>query len=159
MARTCLPVVLSCGVSPLVLGWRPVGSGDFPAFVSLASTLARRPAPPCPWRPLVALRPGSGYSLCCSLTSPCRWQQRRGWLPLEPVAHRFTHKAVHRLALLHTGGDHGPHPLTKAPAPFAARPLRDVPVDHYEADGLLRQVVRRLDPRRGHKGEISRPML
>ena len=45
-ARLC-----SCAVSPLVLGWRHVGLGDFPALLSLASTPATRPAHPGACRP------------------------------------------------------------------------------------------------------------
>src|SRR5205807_4321798 len=45
--------------------------------------------------------------------------------------------------------------LTPPLTPFTARPLRDVPVDHHEADRLLRQVVRRLHTRRRHEREVT----
>ncbi len=42
---------------------------------------------------------------------------------------------------------------------LAPRPLRDQAVDHHEPDRLLRQVVRRLHPRRRDEPEITLPML
>ncbi len=56
-------------------------------------------------------------------------------------------------------GDHRPDSLAPLPALFAPRPLRDMPVDHHEADRLLGQVVRRFYPRRGDEREIGVSVL
>jgi len=52
-----------------------------------------------------------------------------------------------RSALLPTGGGRGPYALAPGAAHRPPRALRDAPLDHYEAQGLLGQVVGRLDPR------------
>ena len=65
----------------------------------------------------------------------------------------------HTPPLLRTGRDHRPDPLAPAVARRAACPLRYVPINHHEADGLLRQVVRRPQPRRRYEPEIALPIL
>ncbi len=73
--------------------------------------------------------------------------------PLHAKSHTPTCPAGRR------AGDHRPDSLAPLPALFAARPLRDVPVDHHEADRLLGQVVRRFYPRRGDEREIGVSVL
>src|SRR5262249_18040660 len=82
-----------------------------------------------------------------------RRQQRRRLAAREASPHRRLQIPQHALALLRARRDHAPDPLAPAVARRAARPLRDVPVDHHEADRLLRQVVRRLHPRRRYERE------
>ena len=47
--------------------------------------------------------------------------------------------------LLGAGGDRRPDPFAPPAAFLASRPLRDVPVDHDEANRLFCQVIRRVD--------------
>jgi len=65
----------------------------------------------------------------------------------------------HTPPLLGTGRDHRPDPLAPTVARRAARPLRYEPIYHHEADRLLRQVVRRPQPRRCYEPEIALPIL
>src|SRR5439155_25537225 len=92
---------------------------------------------------------------CLTLSSvlASRWsngcafrQQRRRFLAVEPIAARCFQKVMQRLALLSTGRDHGPDASAPLSSCFAPGALRDVPINDHEADGLFRQIVRRLDP-------------
>src|ERR1035437_3296821 len=62
-------------------------------------------------------------------------------------------------ALWSAGGDGRPDAFAPTPSAFAARPLRNEPFDHHEANGLLGEIVVRLDPRRRNEPEIVRPVL
>ena len=73
---------------------------------------------------------------------------------MEVCGDGLTEELEHRAALLSTGGDRGPDALTPSSAPFAPRPLGDESIDDHEAHGLLGQIVRRLDPRRGDEPEV-----
>src|SRR5262249_4153451 len=126
------------------------------AWASVTSRLSPALRPLDPLRPLTLAVTAVLCLSCCSCVTR---QQRRRLLALEPPLHRLAQEAVGRPALLAAGGDHRPHPLTEAPAALASRPLGDVPVDHHEADRLLRQVIRRLDPRRSHEREVRRPVF
>src|SRR5436190_17864762 len=86
-------------------------------------------------------------------------QQRRRFLARELRMHGGAQEVPYRTALLHTTGDHRPDPFAPALPRRAARSLRDMPVDHHETDGLLRQVVGRLDPRRRHEAKVRLAML
>ena len=68
-------------------------------------------------------------------------------------------KLKRRTTLLGATGDHRPDALAPSTAFLAPRPLRNPPVDHHKANRLFRQVVGRLDPRRGDEAEVRRSML
>ena len=72
---------------------------------------------------------------------------------------RFQQELEGRSALLHAGGNGGPDALAPAAPGFAPCALRDPAVDHHETDRLFRQVVRRLDARRGDELEVRFAML
>ena len=72
---------------------------------------------------------------------------------------RFQQELEHRSALLRAGGDGGPDALAPAAARFAARALRNPAVDHHETNLLFRQIVRRLDARRGNEAEVRLAVL
>ena len=57
------------------------------------------------------------------------------------------------------GGDHRPDSLAPPAAFFAPRPLRDVPVNHHEANRLLGQVVRWVDARCRDEAEVRFPIF
>ncbi len=114
-----------------------VGSQDFPV-------VGHRATPPSPSNPL--------------RVAPCSPQQRRRGLALPGGLDRRLQKRPHRTARPRAGRQHRPDPLAPALSGLASRPLRDVAVDHHEADRLFRQVVRRLDPRSGHEPEITLPI-
>lgn len=57
--------------------------------------------------------------------------------------------------LLSAGGDGGPNASGPNAADRAARALRDAAVDHHETNGLLSQVVRRLDSWRRDKLKVG----
>src|SRR4051812_6494904 len=86
-------------------------------------------------------------------------QQRRRLGLMEVGLDRRMQVPEHRTPLLGTRRDHRPNPLTPAVPCRAPRPLRDHTVEHHEPDGLLRQVVRRPQPRRRHEPEITLPVL
>ncbi len=128
--------------SQLVTALHPIDS-----VVPLTFALAHRPL-----RPVVS-------ALGVSLFSCRRGQQRRRFRsprtnspPLHAKSHTPTCPAA-------AAGDHRPDSLAPLPALFAPRPLRDMPVDHHEADRLLGQVVRRFYPRRGDEREIGVSVL
>jgi len=68
--------------------------------------------------------------------------------------HRVEQELEDRATLLGAGGDHCPDTLAPPTAFLAGRPLRDMPVDHHEMNRLFRQVVRRVDARRGDEAEV-----
>src|SRR5664280_2389065 len=72
---------------------------------------------------------------------------------------RVQNKLESRTTLLGAGGDDRPNPLAPAAAGLAPRSLRNPPVDYHEADRLFRQVVGRLDARRGDEAEVRLSML
>src|SRR4051794_38171286 len=167
--------VLSPSLMPLPNEW-PARTGAWALEVPLASrSLSRRPCPCCYGRSLalscgrhrtflfqdfpVALDLASDRSvrLALAVVSLLR-QQRRGCFALEVLLHGLTQVIEHHPSLLGARRHHRPDPLTPALPPYRARPLRYQPVDYHEADGLLRQVVRRLDPRRRHEREIAGPV-
>src|SRR6516165_12754290 len=80
------------------------------------------------------------------LRLPRLGKQRRRFFPVEVRFDRPAQVVKHALSLLRTRRHHRPDPLAPALPLLAARPLRDVPVDHHEPYRLLRQVVRRLQP-------------
>jgi zinc protease len=59
---------------------------------------------------------------------------------------------------LGAGGGGGPDALAPAAAALAARALGHVAILDHEADGLLGQVVRGFDARRGDEAEVGRPV-
>ena len=128
------------GLSPSLVVDTPGGDrpSDFPALAGLASS-----APPT--RSLASNQVPRGSSDGAS--SPC-----------EPRRHRRLQIREHRSSLLTARRDHRPDPLAPAVAALAPRPLRDQPVDHHEPDRLLRQVVRRLHPRRRDEPEVALPV-
>jgi hypothetical protein len=69
---------------------------------------------------------------------------------VEGVAEKVKDTAI----LLAAGGDHRPDAFPPTLAAFAARPLRDVTVDHEVSNRLFRQVVRRLNPRRRQEKKV-----
>src|SRR5271154_3626945 len=73
--------------------------------------------------------------------------------------HRLTQILEHRTPLSRTRRDYRPDPLTPAPSSFAARPLRDVPIDDHKPDRLLSHIVRRFQSWRRDKPEITFAML
>src|SRR5262245_46587594 len=75
------------------------------------------------------------------LVSALSRQQRRRLLPIEPRRHRRLQILEDRPPLLTARRHHRPDPLAPPVAALAPRPLCDPPVDHYEPDRLLRQVV------------------
>jgi hypothetical protein len=65
----------------------------------------------------------------------------------------------HRSPLLRAGRDHGPDSFAPAVSSFTPRSLRDKAVDHYKADRLLGQVVRRLHSRSRNEAEVALAVL
>src|SRR3954471_16305652 len=128
------------GPSPSLVVDTPGGDrpSDSPALAGLASLGSADPPP--------RLRSG-----------PSR-QQRWRLLTLEPRRHRRLQTREHRSSLLAARRDRRPDPLAPAVAAVAPRPLRDQAVDHHEPDRLLRQVVRRLDPRLREEAEVALAM-
>ncbi len=72
---------------------------------------------------------------------------------------RFQQELEHRSALLRARGDGGPDPLAPAAPGFATRALRNPTINHHEANRLLRQIVRRLDARRGDEPKVGIAVL
>jgi hypothetical protein len=70
-------------------------------------------------------------------------------------AFAFEEEIENRTTLLGAGYDDRPDSFEPALASFASRSSSDVPVDHHESNGLLGQVVRRLDPARCDKSDGS----
>ena len=62
-------------------------------------------------------------------------------------------------ATLRAGGDGCPDSFAPISARFAASALRDAAVDHDESNRLFRQIVRRLDARRGDEAEVTIAVL
>src|SRR5439155_17788932 len=83
------------------------------------------------------------------LLSTLNRQQTRRFLLVEIRCHCPGQILEHASSLLAACRQHRPYPLTETLSLFPSRALGDVPVDHHEADGLFRSVVRRLYPRRG----------
>src|SRR5262245_10534280 len=86
-------------------------------------------------------------------------QQRRRFRPVEVRPHRPFQIPPDRPALLGARRYRRPDPLAPALARLTPRPLRDVPVYDNEPDRLLRQVIRRLYPRRRDEPEVTPAVL
>ncbi len=107
-------------------------------------------------RSLATLNPTVGLGVAPLV--PCSLQQRRRRLALPGGLHRRLQKPPHRTARLRAGRQHRPDPLTPPLPRLTSRALRDMAVDHHQADRLLRHVVRRLNPWSGREPEITLPM-
>src|SRR5262249_22596489 len=58
--------------------------------------------------------------------------------PFPEATHAGTQELKHRPPLHGARRDHRPHPFAPPVPALAACPLRDVPIDHHEPNGLLR---------------------
>ena len=76
---------------------------------------------------------------------------------MEAGADGFEEEIENRATLLGASGDYRPDPLEPALASFATRTLGYVPVDDYEANRLLRQIVGRLDAGCCYKPDVTPP--
>jgi hypothetical protein len=116
---------------------------------------------PAPANPVLVRLPGRdrpyvhGPRWLARLLSRLRRQQAGRWLAVEVRMHRLLQVAPRRPPLLGARRQHAPDPLAPALPRRAARPLRDVPVDHHEANRLLGQVVGRFDLRRRDEAEVA----
>ena len=137
--------------TPFDLGWRSRRVRDFPVsrpcVIPALATSTR--SPQSPFQTTHTRR-------ITSLSYPaCRRQERRRWQSVEPVLNAFLQVTKHRPALSSTRGDRRPNPFAPAPPGFAPRPLRDVPINHHETYGLLRQIIRGLNTGCCDKREIG----
>src|SRR5687767_15918057 len=72
---------------------------------------------------------------------------------------RLDEELKRRAALLSTTGHRRPDALQPTSAACTSRALRDMSINHDKPDGLLRQVVGRLDARRGDESQVCLAML
>ena len=78
---------------------------------------------------------------------------------MEAGADGFEEEIENRATLLGASGDYRPDPLEPALASFATRTLGYVPVDDYEANCLLRQIVGRLDAGCCYEPDVTRAVF
>src|SRR3954462_11188981 len=109
-------------------------------------------------RPSGALRPPAWLASPPVPSTHSRRPGRRR-AALEVRLHRLLEVLERRPPLRRARRQGRPHPLAEPPARLPARPLGHHPVDHHEPDRLLRQVVRRTQPRRGEEREVVLAVL
>src|SRR5271163_4618041 len=86
-------------------------------------------------------------------------EQRRRCRLLKKCRHRLMQIVEDRTPLLRTGRDHGPNPFAPAPACFPTGALRNLAINHHEADGLFSQVVGGFHVGRRHKLKVFLPIF
>src|SRR5262249_19250243 len=125
-----------------------------PAKVAVAARLATPPQTSRPWG---ALHLPAWLASTLPL-SPTRRRQPRHRTPLQMRLYRLPEVLERRPPLPRARRQPRPPPPAAPSARLAARPLGHVTVQHHEPYRLLRQVVGRLQVRRGQEREVVLPV-